>query len=146
MYNIRTLQEAKDYLNENYMEGCHCPACGQNVKLYKRKLNSGMARVLVAMHKNTNSFFHIKDYLRKNNIRNTHDWTLLKHWKMIEKCKENDGHWRITHTGTMFVECKMIANKHIFILNNQFKKYSNEGTNIIEALGDHFDYKELMDS
>jgi hypothetical protein len=43
---MKTITEAKDFLNENYKDGCICPCCNQTVKLYKRKLNSGMARVL----------------------------------------------------------------------------------------------------
>ena len=34
---------------ERWLEGMECPCCNQNVKLYKRKLNSNMARFLCSL-------------------------------------------------------------------------------------------------
>lgn len=146
---MKTIQDVKDFLNQNYKDGCQCPACGQNVKQYKRKLNSGMARVLIAMYMHGDGFFHVKDHLREKGIKNTHDWTLMRYWKLIEEPLDSSvgqkvGLWKITERGKMFVRGTIIVQKHIYLLNNNFRGFSEEETNIREAIGDHFDYSELM--
>jgi len=146
---METIQEAKEFLKENYQKGCQCPACGQHVKLYKRKLNSGMARVLIEVYKKRDlTSIHVKDHLRKNKLKNNHDWTLLKYWGMIENIETNgeqkdSGYWRITLRGIQFVNLG-VAPKHILIYNKKFMGFSNEVTDIRESLGNHFDYNELM--
>lgn len=146
---METIKEAKDFLNENYKEGCICPCCNQTVKLYKRKLNSGMARVLIAMYKKGGSFFHVKDYLREYNIKNTHDWTLLKYWGLIEpmdnhKGGQELGYWSITEKGKQFCKGELKLQKHVLIITNKMIGFSSEDTDIVESLGNHFDYNELM--
>jgi len=146
---MKTIIEAKTFLNENYKDGCICPCCNQVVKLYKRKLNSGMARVLIAMYKKGGSFFHVKDYLREYNIKNTHDWTLLKYWKLIQpmdnqKGGQELGYWSITEKGKQFCKGELKLQKHVLIITNKMIGFSNEDTDIVESLGNHFDYNELM--
>ena len=146
---MKTISEAKTFLNDNYKDGCICPCCNQTVKLYKRKLNSGMARVLIAMYKKGGSFFHVKDYLREYNIKNTHDWTLLKYWGLIEpmenlKGGQELGYWCITEKGKQFCKGEMKLQKHVLIITNKMIGFSNEDTDIVESLGNHFDYNELM--
>ena len=80
-----TLQEVKEFLKRGSNKGCKCPACDQYVKVYKRPLNSGMARILIEMYKLGDSeYHHIKDHLRKEGLKNGHDWTLLRFWGMID--------------------------------------------------------------
>lgn len=149
---MNTVKEAKAYLKENFIKGIDCPCCGQLVKLYKRKLNSNMAYVLIQIFHSGKDFIHVKDYLRENNIKNTHDWTLLKHWGLIQEraClpeetgKKNSGFWRITKVGVWFVLGESEVSKHILIYNNKFQGFSDETTTITHALGDSFNYYELM--
>lgn len=146
---METLQDAKDYLNENYEKGVKCPCCKQTVKLYKRKLNSGMARTLIAMFNGPEGYIHVKNYLRENNLRNTHDFTLLKFWKLISPPLENSsgqevGLWKITDKGKQFCRGEIKVQKHVLILTNNHIGFSNEETSIKESLGDAFDYNELM--
>ena len=70
----------KEFLRANYEKGCDCPTCGQFVKLYKRKLNSGMAKTLIILEQ----YFgfepiNVKSFLREQSLTNNHDWTLLRH-------------------------------------------------------------------
>ena len=60
---METIKEAKEHLRNNFEEGIDCPCCGQFVKLYKRKLNSGMAATLIRIVKfNGSSEVHVKDF------------------------------------------------------------------------------------
>lgn len=146
---METLQDAKDYLNENYKKGVKCPCCKQTVKLYKRKLNSGMARTLIAMFNGPEGNIHVKDYLREKNLKNTHDFTLLKYWKLIVPIANCDGGqelglWSITDKGKQFCRGEIKVQKHVLILINKHIGFSEEETTIQESLGNHFDYDELM--
>lgn len=146
-----TLKEAKKWLRDNFDKGCKCPACGQHVQLYKRKLNSGMALVLIRLYKEyPDDWVPVKEWLRIKKYKNNHDWTMLKYWELIEEKKNDDpkkksnGYWRITNKGKNFVNFVITVPTHIHIYNKKFRGYSEEHTNIKNALKNHFDYEELM--
>jgi hypothetical protein len=146
-----TLAQAQKDLRSNFDKGSTCPCCGQFVKQYKRKLNSSMARVLTILY-HQSDYIHVKDYLREKNIRNTHDWTLLKYWGFIserpllpeEMNSKSSGFWRITEQGSRFVLGETVAQKHVLIYNKIHLGFSEEKTDIEESLGNSFNYKELM--
>ncbi len=81
----------------------------------------------------------------------------LKHWGLVVE-KENDldekildgekktsGFWGITKKGKNFVENKISVEKYIFLLDATLIDTSeNERTNIEDALGNKFNYNEIM--
>ena len=144
----------KAFLRENYEEGCICPACNQHVKLYKNPINYTMARALIELYKAGNEFIHLKDYLMNKRIKNSHNFPLLRHWKLIEakpvdpdsKKGKNSGFYRITQIGKDFVELKRTLPKHCKTYNNQVYGFSMEQITIKEALSTYFDYDDLMNS
>jgi len=159
-----TIEQAKIFLMSNWEDGVSCPCCKQFVKLYKRKLNSGMAATLIHIYHQTKTgaHVHVKDSLREHKLRNGHDWTLLDHWGLLESNPDKDAEWRITPAGIEFVQNRRIVPKTIGMYNSKMYGYINyKGqlvkrndfrpgidempmTNIIDSLGDHFDYNELM--
>ena len=149
---METINEAKEYLEKNFAKGVFCPCCNQFVKLYKRKLNSGMAITLIRMYKhNPYGWINVKDYLRENSFRNNHDWTLLGHWGLIEennKPPDNGGktlgEWRITPKGREFVLNHIKVPKRVMMYNNSIYGFEGGQISIIEALGSKFNYHELM--
>ena len=60
MTEFVTIQEAKDYLRANWEKGCHCPCCGQGVKLYPRQPYSTLVKSLIRLAhlNNGNDDFH----------------------------------------------------------------------------------------
>lgn len=150
---MQNIIEAKNFLMKSWEKGVECPCCEQFVKLYKRKLNSGMAITLVRIYKNSltnnNDWLHVKNYLRENRFSNSHDWTLLKYWGLLEekavvKGEPNSGYWRITPKGEHFVLNSTEVPEAIYMFNQNLYKYSTDNTNIIESLGKKFNYYELM--
>ena len=144
-----TLKEAKAFLNSNYEKGTQCPCCNQLVKLYKRKLNSGMARTLIELYKCGDRFVHVKNHLRKQQLNNTHDFTLLRHWGLIiapdeESTGQASGLWKITERGKKFCKGEMVVNRHVLIVVNRHLGFSDEKTTIQDSLGSRFKYNELM--
>lgn len=148
---MESIKEAKEYLRQNFKKGCECPTCGQIVRLYKRKLNSGMAFVLITMYSHSKGFFHVKDMLRENGLHNGHDWTLLKYWGLIQELdlppgstQKSSGKYRVTKAGEEFIFGARKVSKHILIYNKRFQGFSNEETTIQESLGETFNYYELL--
>jgi len=148
---MSTIAEGKQYLRDNWKEGVICPCCGQFVKLYKRKLNSGMAIALYRIFREGEVWIAVKDFMRVNKFHNGHDWTLLRHWGLLEeKPKDNNdkvsGYWRITGKGMDFVFNAIRVPKHITIFNNKFYGYDNPTDTVCfkDCIGDKFDYNELM--
>ena len=60
-----TLEEAKNWLRARIAKGATCPLCHKYAKLYKRKLNSGMAKFLLDFYKlgRHDEFHHIANLL-----------------------------------------------------------------------------------
>lgn len=148
-----TIIEAKQYLKDNFEKGVDCPCCKQFVKLYKRKLNSGMASVLISLYKENlkspGSYIHVKNFLKENKLHNGHDWTLLKFWHLISEKDQipgepNNGLWRISSLGNLFVENKLSVPGRMHFYNGKVVKSSEREIYITEALGEKFNYQELM--
>jgi hypothetical protein len=159
---IQTLQQAKDFLRANFKKGCKCPACGQTVKLYSRKINSGMAVFLIGIYRLdkrhqdsqpgmiSKAFFSNKHIMQEMNINTSSlDYSVLKHFGLIEARvseagKKDSGFWKITHEGILFVKHGRDKPKNVFLYNNKIQGFSEETTTIKQALGDKFDFEELM--
>jgi len=152
---METLKEAKQHLRANFEKGVKCPCCGQFVKQYKRKLNSGMALFLIGLYKLTaneeSMFFSNKLIMEKMSLTVTSlDYSVMKHFGLItprvaENGKKDSGVWMITQVGLRFVTQKgYTIPKHVFLYNNKRQGTSDEKITIQEALGEKFDYDELM--
>jgi len=147
---ITTIEEAKKFLNDNFEEGTNCPCCTQNVKQYKVKLTGGMASVLIKFYKEREKgWLHpIKDFKTING-----DYAKLRHWGLLRKNENNtdpsvkaSGLWAITIAGISFIEGDCLVPEKVKLFNNQFYGYSGEQITIRQALGNKFNYEELMNS
>lgn len=149
-----SLSQAKDFVIFNKKEGCTCPACDQFVKEYSRKLNSGMAVTLIRLvRKRGRKWVNVKEFLRAHKYTNSHDWTWLRHWGLLEEAKhdKNDtsqrtsGVWIVTENGHTFVTNTMsLVMSHANTYNNKFIGLTGKWINIKDCLGNKFDYQELM--
>ena len=77
------------------------------------------------------------------------DYSVMKHFGIIEPRiseggKKDSGYWRLTREGIDFVSNGKKVNKHVLIFDNKKQGFSDEFTTIQEALGDKFDFQELM--
>ncbi len=128
-----------------------CPGCERWAKIYKRRLNSGMASVLVRL-------FHVSDPKTWSSIeqifgsrkQDRRDWPLLQHWGLIEPggrrtaTSNASGFWRITARGVMFVVGSTVVPEYVFVWDNRAVRFSAETVTVRAALGSRFDYAELM--
>jgi len=147
---MTTIKEAKQHLRTNYVKGTTCPCCMQHVKLYKRKLNSVMARCLIKLHRMGPGYHHVSDIVKGISDTGTNDFSKLRYWNLIseqantDKNKKNSGMWCITFSGQQFATYQTNAAEHCLIYNGEKQGFTESTTSIIQALGAKFDYQELM--
>lgn len=147
-----SLEDAKAWLRKRFEKGATCPCCGQYVKLYKRKLNTGQAAALCIMYRWHSRYgwenaFDSKLLLFKGK-RFDADFAKLRFWKIIARCEE-ERRYVMTERGREFVEGRIQVPKYIYAYNDGLvarDKPDQTLTTIRDALGDKFDYDELLNA
>ena len=152
----RTLREARAALMAELDDGVICPCCDQMARLYTRKLNSGQARALIGL------CFEHKDNIDKGGDGWVHftpkhptrdgggDFAKLRFWGLVEDMpadtekKRTSGYWKPTTKGREFALNRIRVLSHIMLYNGELKGFSGDDISIIDALGEHFNYAELM--
>lgn len=136
-----SLLEAAKWLEDNKREGVICPCCDQVAKIYRRKLNSGMCRSMIDMWRLRRIDW--VNVTREISSRSREEGKLG--WWGLGEAHETRGYHRLTIRGSAFVKNRLRVPKHALVYNDKLLELDDtETTNIIEALGDHFDYEELM--
>lgn len=141
-----TLEDAIRLVEGGKPKGITCPCCKQYAKIYNRKLNSAMAYSLILVVKYfkynpEQEWVHVERYLSKK-TRAT-DFYKLRFWGLIEEGAQS-GHWKVLPKGVAFATNQITVAKKVAIYNNEFLDESDDQTTIIDSLGDHFDFGELM--
>jgi hypothetical protein len=156
------LREAVEWMRQHQADGATCPCCGQFAKTYRRKLSSTMAYALVLMEqyfcRTGEAWLHVPSYLTKV-VSDQHgamlrggDWAKLSYWGLIEERGDqradgakHAGWWRVTPGGRRFIHGQLRLPKHALVYNGRLLGLDDaETTSIEEALGDRFDYTELV--
>lgn len=159
-----TLADARAHVNEERFKpaGVRCPCCDLFVKVYRRKLNSGIALGLIALWKLRNSglpqtYYHVNEIARtleRMGVRNqlaaaqiplARFWGLVEEKRNVDTSKSQSGEWRLSLAGEVFVQGGGVISKYIMIFNNQVLSTSDEKVFIKACLGQHFNYSELME-
>ncbi|AJF08282.1 hypothetical protein [Geoalkalibacter subterraneus] len=147
-----SVEQARSQLAAAMDRGTQCPCCDQFVKRYRRKLNSGLAALLVRVYSEVSvrdsegGWLHIRDAVK--DLTGT-DYAILRHFGLLEPYQQGGrrggaGLWRLTEKGTLFVEGKTSVPEAVYLLNNKVHGYSPQTISIQEALGNAFDWDELM--
>ena len=152
-----TLELAKEYYQDEISqaiksaskEPVECPCCEGKVRVYTRKLNTGMAITLMDIyHKGGLRFCHVVDVQHKQCT----DYPQLRHWGLIEEDlssfegKRTSGNWRLTLLGLNFIIHGAVVPKYIHTINNELIGLSGEPVTIKQCLPDNFDYHEMMEA
>lgn len=151
---FETLAAEHARINDAMEQGTICRACGQHVQRYRRRINSGMARALIALyHAGGHSalcWVH-KPTALKGLGAAARDESLLRYWSLIEECKEprpdggRAGWWRLTPLGEAFALGRARVSLYAWVYNGEFSHFEGGGCTITDCLGDRFDYADLMD-
>lgn len=146
-----TLSEAQAWLRDRVDDGEKCPCCTQFAKVYRRKIDSGMAHILVQMYRHQNDedgrWVHVPSLGTAGG-----DPIKTRHWKLIEErqVQRDDGSsragwWRLTQLGQDFVCNRVRIPKHARLYDGRCLGLdSTETVSITDCLGTKFNYTELM--
>ena len=139
-----TLGYAKKYIASFFDRGQStvCPCCTQNVKLYPRKITSIMARQLLHLFHNRNTWVRGKD-LQESVDGSSRNYSLLRFWNLIEPGEDAD--WMITQKGIDFVNGEIDVPNRAFIFNNSVVDHSDELVSFRDVLSDGFVGQEYLD-
>jgi hypothetical protein len=156
---LQTLGDVRKQFMERLDKGDECPCCGRYTKRYKRKLNSGMAWMLIQIYQKCRStksmVLHVTNSFlaeRKNAV--AQEYSKLRFWGLLLPVESDDprvqreqsgsGLWRLTSEGVAFVTGQTTVPKHVFLVNGKREGFSDERTSIRQCLGSKFNYDELM--
>ncbi len=141
-----SLAEAQERVRVGKVRGIFCPCCNQFAKIYNRKLNSAMAHSLILLMKfckqNEDEWINVESFLAARRIRAT-DFYKLKFWGLVERHAKSST-WRLTSSGVNFAMGKITVPKRVQLYNDQLLDVSSEQITVVEALGERFNYYELM--
>ena len=153
LFQSATVDELSEELHRRMAEGemLSCPVCKQNCKIYRRKLNSGMAATLCwLVSVSQGNWIDIPNTAPRFVLKSNEHGKLV-HWGLVEQqpnlddpTKRTSGIWRPTPMGILFAEGSITVPSHVLLFDNKFHGFSEENTTIHGALGNKFNYEELM--
>jgi len=137
---------------DRFDNGFVCGVCGSYVKRYTRKFNSNMAIAMIALLKHSKGkFVHLENFLNQHGYQRCGDASYLIHYGFLERRIGNredgssrNGEYKLTGRGVMFCEGKIKAAQKFKILHNRFEGFAGNDITIQDALGERFNYTELM--
>lgn len=143
-----TLGEARDWLRERVAHGERCPCCTQLAKVYRRKINAGMAHALIQMYRHAGTeWFYLPNITSRWQGR---DEAGLRYWGLITEATEKRddggraGWWCLTPLGERFVRRHIRVPKYALVYDGRCLGMEGDLVGIRDALGDKFNYDELM--
>lgn len=155
---MKTLQEAVDEVLAGREKGIECPCCGQLAKVYRRKLNSAMAYVLVVLMRRAvthpqEKWVHVPSLLNGHgSAARGGDWAKLWWWGLLQPRpgrrrdgSRRTGYWRLTTDGVDFASERIEVPRYVYIYNGEaLDRDDDSWIDIHDALGERFNYDELM--
>lgn len=143
-----SLAQIQAWLRKHANDGTNCPACQQTVKVYRRKVNAGMARSLILMYRAGGlDWVHLPTQIGSR----SREEGKLAYWGLVEEQTSpredggRAGYWRVTRLGELFIQNGMTIPKYARVYNGRCLSLDpTEQVSIQEALGDRFNYNELM--
>lgn len=161
-----TFAEIQQQMRALINEGVICPCCELPAKVYKRKLNSSMAYVLVLMigeyDLNGGAFMHVPSMINRKRLKPKvaaalrGDYAKLRYWNLIEQekmpkkphgedaHKKTTGNWRPTTRGIQFAHGQIEVPSHAIVYGKRCMRLTETTTSVQGALGERWDYNELM--
>jgi hypothetical protein len=142
------LGQLRTWLRAHADEGTNCPLCKQTVKVYRRKVNAGMARSLITMYRVGGlDWVHLPTQIgsRSREEGKLAYWGLVEEERTLRPDGGRAGYWRVTPAGELFVRGKMTIPKYARVYDGRvLSLITTEQVTIREALGDKFNYDDLM--
>ena len=131
--------------------GAVCPTCKQHAQVYRRTINSGMARSLIQLYRLdqgvADAFIHVPTALdaRSREEGKLAYWGLLEEENTVRPDGGRSGFWRITDKGRRFALGLSVVPKYALIYDGRLLGLDySEQISIHDALKRRFAYNDLM--
>lgn len=147
---LYTLEEAKQLLKDEWKKGVECPCCTQFVKLYPLKIPAVAVADLIKLYNLVERNHGVFDHVSRFSNLASRSFAKLHYWKLIEQQPNDDaekrtsGMWALTRLGVEFVEGDAKVPEKSYIFNMKCYGTSPNEVGIQQALGNKFNYEELM--
>jgi len=143
-----TLEQSREWLRKHLNDGARCPCCSQFAKIYRRKINAGMARSLIEMWQVAGcDWVHLPTAIGAR----SREEGKLAYWALVEESTEprddggRAGWWRVTPKGRAFVAGLTRVPKYAHIYDGRCLGFDDtELVGIRDCLGSRFNYDDLM--
>lgn len=149
MNDQMTLSEAREWLRKQVDDGAKCPCCTQFSKVYRRKINAGMASGLITMYRTYGlAWGHVPSTADLSRLGG--ELARLRMWGLVEESPEprddggRAGWWRVTAAGERFVRGQERVPKYARVYDGRCLGLDGDLVSVRDALGTRFDYDELM--
>lgn len=143
-----SLAQLRTWLRGKVDDGTDCPLCHQHVQVYRRKINSGMARSLILMYRAGGlDWVHLPTQIgaRSREEGKLAYWGLVEEEKLLRPDGGRAGYWRVTRHGELFLRQGCTVPKYARVYNGKALSLDpSEQVTIKDALSTKFDYSELM--
>jgi hypothetical protein len=142
-----TIAAGKAWLLARIDKGEHCPLCGQHAKMYRRKVNSGMARSLIHIYRiGGKGWVHVRAIgAASREEGKLAYWGLLEEQTGVGLHGGRAGYWRVTDKGEAFLKAQLNIPKYAKVYDGKVQGFDfTEMVNIKDALGTKFNYQDLM--
>lgn len=130
-----------------------CPCCNRFAQLYRRRLHAGIAAQLIrAMMLGADKHFIHTSGLVESGMTGVGDFSKAKYWGLVVAMphvpgqKKTSGNWMLTPAGVAFVRGELRVPAWVDVFDDVVYEKATETIGVREALGQHFDYLELMAS
>lgn len=150
MDKTTTIAEAQAYLRQHWDEGAECPCCTRRVQVYRRKLNSQMARALIALYRAHGlEWGHMREVLDHAGIQRA-DEAKLAYWNLIAESVQHredggrPGLWRVTPKGKGWLLGHSTVPAYGLFYDGRCLGLEGPEITIAEALGTRFSLAELL--
>lgn len=144
-----SIAQAKAWLRTQLDKGAECPVCTQHAKVYRRKINSGMARGLITMYRTYGAEWgHVPSTEGLSRLGG--ELARLRMWGLVEEATEKRedggraGWWRVTSLGVAFLRKGAVVPQYALIYDGRCLRLEGASVSIKDALGTKFSYEELM--
>lgn len=135
--------------------GTICPCCDGLAKVYPRKFNKTMARVLVRMYvwdcRQPGQWHHVRKEWDLENLRFNAEYARMVDYDLIESPDDirpdgnpDTGYHRITDLGRAFVEGRVRVPERHYCYKGKVIDQSESTIDISGAIGRPFSYRELF--
>lgn len=151
-----SLTEAKLWLRNRLEDGAECPCCRQLAKVYRRRINSGMAVALIKLYRAGGTDWVHKPTVLAGVGAAARDESLLRYWGLLQEHDDKRpdggraGWWRVTELGARFVRGEVLVPAWVHLYDSRpvhlpgMRTFAEEQVSIQTCLGKRFDWAELM--